>query len=80
MNISAKYLKVMPLLLVIGAIVFIKNDQTMLEREPLEHLTKKGQLMAFKHYGFWQCMDTLREKNLLNEIYKNKKQKTPWIK
>ena len=59
---------------------FIKNDQTMLEREPLEHLTKKGQLMAFKHYGFWQCMDTLREKNLLNEIYKNKKQKTPWIK
>ena len=34
--------------------------------------------MAFKHYGFWQCMDTLRDKILLNQIWKSKK--IPWIK
>ena len=57
---------------------FIKNDNTMLEREPLERLAKKGQLVGYKHYGFWQCMDTLREKNLLNKIYNSKK--APWVK
>ena len=49
---------------------FIKNDKTMLEREPLEILQKKKELLAFKHKGFWQCMDTLREKNYLNKLYK----------
>ena len=39
---------------------FIKNDNTYLEREPLERITKKKQLVAFKHKGFWQCMDTKR--------------------
>jgi len=48
---------------------FIKNDQIMLEREPLEKLTKAGQLMAFEHKGFWKCMDTMRDKILLNEIW-----------
>jgi glucose-1-phosphate cytidylyltransferase len=48
---------------------FIKNDQTMLEREPLEKLTKAGQLMAFEHKGFWQCMDTMRDKILLNKLW-----------
>jgi len=48
---------------------FIKNDQTMLEREPLEKLTKAGQLMAFEHKGFWKCMDTMRDKILLNKIW-----------
>ena len=48
---------------------FIKNDQTMLEREPLEKLTKTGQLMAFEHKGFWQCMDTMRDKILLNKLW-----------
>ena len=57
---------------------FIKNDHTMLEREPLERLAKKGQLVGYKHYGFWQCMDTLREKNLLKKIYNSKK--APWVK
>ncbi len=57
---------------------FIKNDQTMLEREPMERLLKKKQLVAFKHKGFWQCMDTLREKNYINNLFKNNK--LPWLK
>ena len=48
---------------------FIKNDQTMLEREPLEKLTKASQLMAFEHKGFWKCMDTMRDKILLNKLW-----------
>ena len=48
---------------------FIKNDQIMLEREPLEKLTKAGQLMAFEHKGFWKCMDTMRDKILLNKLW-----------
>ena len=56
---------------------FIKNDRIMLEREPMEKLQKK-ELLAFKHNGFWQCMDTLREKNYLNSLYKNNKLK--WLK
>ena len=52
---------------------FIKNDQTYLEREPLEKVTKKKQLAAFKHSGFWQCMDTKRDKDKLDKIFKNKK-------
>jgi len=49
---------------------FIRNDQTMLEKEPLEKLTKTGQLMAFEHKGFWKCMDTMRDKILLNKLWK----------
>ena len=52
---------------------FIKNDNTYLEREPLETATKKKQLTAFKHKGFWQCMDTKRDKDKLDKIFKNKK-------
>ena len=48
---------------------FIKDDQTMLEREPLEKLTMEGQLMAFEHKGFWKCMDTMRDKILLNKLW-----------
>ena len=51
----------------------IKNDNTYLEREPLEIATKRGQLGAFKHEGFWQCMDTKRDKDKLNKIIKRKK-------
>ena len=56
---------------------FLKDDKTILEREPLQKLSKQKQLMAFKHYGFWQCMDTLRDKLLLNKIWRTKK--APWI-
>jgi len=52
---------------------FIKNDNTYLEREPLEQMTKKRQLIAFKHEGFWQCMDTKRDKDKLDKILKSKK-------
>lgn len=57
---------------------FIKNDQIMLEREPMEKLTRIGQLMAYKHNGFWQCMDTLRDKIFLNKLAKSKN--IPWKK
>ncbi len=49
---------------------YIKNDTTFLEKEPLENIGKKGQLMAFKHDGFWQCMDTKRDKDRLEQILK----------
>jgi|TARA_B110000116_G_C16759229_1_gene547498 glucose-1-phosphate cytidylyltransferase len=52
---------------------YIENDQTFLEREPLEKVAKKKQLMAYKHEGFWQCMDTKRDKDNLTEILKKKK-------
>jgi glucose-1-phosphate cytidylyltransferase len=54
----------------------IAGDQTSWECEPLAQLTAKGELMAFEHTGFWQPMDTLREKNLLQELWANGK--APW--
>ena len=51
----------------------IKNDNTYLEREPLEKISKKKQLVAFKHKGFWQCMDTKRDKDKLDMILKSRK-------
>ena len=48
----------------------IKNDDTFLEKEPLEKATSKGQLSAFKHKGFWQCMDSKRDKDKLEKIFK----------
>ena len=57
---------------------YISGDKIMLEREPFRNLTKKKQLMAFKHKGFWQCMDTMRDKNVLVQLIKNRK--APWIK
>lgn len=54
----------------------IKNDQTTWEREPLEILAKTNQLKAFAHSGFWQPMDTLRDKNYLEELWKTGE--APW--
>ena len=51
----------------------IKNDKTIMEREPLEKTSKNGNLVAFKHYDFWQCMDTKRDKIILEETLKTKK-------
>ena len=52
---------------------FIKGDKTFLEREPLEKLSQKNELIAYKHKNFWQCMDTLRDKKILEEaLLKNK--------
>ena len=52
---------------------FIEDDQTYLEREPLEKATTQRQLVAFKHKGFWQCMDTQRDKDKLNKALNSKK-------
>ena len=46
---------------------YLKSDKTVLEQEPLTILGKKGNLKAFKHYGFWQCMDTIRDKEILEK-------------
>ncbi|MDA8631239.1 glucose-1-phosphate cytidylyltransferase [Litoricolaceae bacterium] len=54
----------------------IEQDSTIWEREPLDGLAKDGELVAFKHGGFWQPMDTLREKNQLNELWDSGK--APW--
>ena len=54
----------------------ISNDQTIWEREPLFSLANDSELVAYKHRGFWQSMDTLREKNLLNELWGMNK--APW--
>ena len=48
---------------------FIEGDSTLLEREPLEKAAKAGQLMAYKHDGFWQCMDTKRDLDLLESLW-----------
>ena len=50
---------------------YIHNDSTVLEKSPLETLAKENKLTAFKHNGFWYPMDTLREKNHLEELYKS---------
>jgi glucose-1-phosphate cytidylyltransferase len=52
---------------------YIKNYKTYLEREPLERLAKEKQLVAFKHKDFWQCMDTLRDRENLEKILKKNK-------
>ena len=51
----------------------IKSDKTFLEKEPLENASKKRELIAYKHRGFWQCMDTKRDKDLLEKTLKKKK-------
>ena len=50
---------------------YIKNDSTLFEREPMEKLTQKENLVAFKHEGFWKCMDNLRDKIILDKLCKN---------
>ena len=55
---------------------YIKDDSVMFEREPLEALAENNQLMCFKHNGFWQCMDTLRDKVKLETLWVENK--APW--
>jgi len=55
---------------------YIDGDNTIFEKTPLENLSKDGELNAFVHKGFWQPMDTLRDKNQLNNLWKDKK--APW--
>lgn len=55
---------------------YIDADDTHFEKEPLERLAAEGQLMAYRHESFWQCMDTLRERNLLESLWQSGK--APW--
>jgi len=57
---------------------YIENDKVTWEREPLEQLANEGQLAAFQHHGFWQPMDTLRDKTYLEDLWDN--DKAPWKK
>lgn len=55
---------------------FLKDDSTVWEKEPLEQLSKKKELCAFRHDGFWYAMDTMRDKNYLDHLWNSKK--APW--
>lgn len=57
---------------------YLEDDETILEREPLENLCKDGQLLAYQHSDFWQCMDTIRDRDYLNNIWQEAK--APWKK
>ena len=57
---------------------YLKDDSTVLERDPLEKLADEGQLMSYMHRGFWQCMDNVREKEMLEKLWANGK--APWKK
>jgi len=59
-----------------GVLDYIQGDETIFEREPMERLAKDGQLVAYRHDGFWQCMDTLRDVRLLQSLWESGK--APW--
>lgn len=59
-----------------GIFDYIAGDDTMWEEEPLRNLAADGQLMAYRHTSFWQCMDTLREKHLLEKLWQS--DNAPW--
>jgi glucose-1-phosphate cytidylyltransferase len=59
-----------------GVFDYIEGDDTQWEKEPLQQLAKDGQLMAYHHTSFWQCMDTLREKYILEELWRSGR--APW--
>jgi glucose-1-phosphate cytidylyltransferase len=58
------------------AIRYVDGDDTVWERSPVELLARDNQLMAFRHHGFWSCMDTLKEKTYLEELWRSGK--APW--
>jgi glucose-1-phosphate cytidylyltransferase len=60
-----------------GFFELIDDDQTMLERQPLERVSQNRELMAFRHDGFWQCMDTKRDYQLLESLWDKG---APWKK
>jgi glucose-1-phosphate cytidylyltransferase len=55
---------------------YLHGDDSVLEGDPLEHLAEDGELMAYQHYGFWQCMDTLRDRNRLQSLWESGE--APW--
>jgi glucose-1-phosphate cytidylyltransferase len=59
-----------------GVMDYIDGDETIWEREPVERLARDGQLMGYQHCGYWSCMDTLREKKELEELWESGR--APW--
>jgi glucose-1-phosphate cytidylyltransferase len=59
-----------------GVLDYIDGDEMMFERTPMERLARDGQLMAYKHTGFWACMDTLRDKTILEDMWQSENR--PW--
>ncbi len=59
-----------------GAIDYVEGDETIWERDPVERLARDGQLMGYRHQGFWSCMDTLKEKNILESYWSSGN--VPW--
>ena len=55
---------------------YIEDDTTIFEREPLKRIAREGQLAAFRHYGFWRCMDTQRDKAILESLWTSGQ--APW--
>ena len=58
------------------AIDYVEGDETIWEREPVERLARDGQLMGYRHHGFWSCMDTMKEKEMLEGLWASGK--APW--
>jgi glucose-1-phosphate cytidylyltransferase len=59
-----------------GALDYISGDDCIWEREPLERLARDGQLVGYRHAGFWSCMDTVKERNILEELWASGR--APW--
>ncbi|MDP1773818.1 MAG: glucose-1-phosphate cytidylyltransferase [Methylobacter sp.] len=57
---------------------YLENDATVLEQSPLESLVRDGQLMAYEHSGYWQCMDTIRDRDALQSLWESGQ--APWMK
>jgi glucose-1-phosphate cytidylyltransferase len=60
-----------------GIFDYIEGDQTLWEKGPMERLARDGQLMAYRHTGFWQCMDTIHDKRLLEDLWSAGR--APWM-
>jgi glucose-1-phosphate cytidylyltransferase len=61
-----------------GIFDYLENDATVLEQSPLERLVRDGELMAYEHSGYWQCMDTIRDRNALQLLWESGR--APWMK
>jgi glucose-1-phosphate cytidylyltransferase len=57
-------------------ISLLSGDDTVWEHDPVEQLARDSELMGYKYYSFWSCMDTLKEKNMLEELWNSGK--APW--
>ena len=74
-HINAGYMVLEP-----SVFELIKGDETVFEKEPMEQLVRMGELMSYSHKGFWQCMDNVREMNMLEQLYaKGVEKKKKWL-